>query len=77
MLYNGIVKFIMQAQYSINKKDIENANRFNIKAQNIISELMYSLDKKYEISGNLFSLYDYMNRRLVEANVDVEILEEV
>lgn len=79
MLYNGLVKFIMKAQYAITKKDMQAAHDNIIKSQNIIQEFMLTLDKKYEVSTNLLLLYDYMNRRLIEANVqkDTEILEEV
>ena len=51
------------------------------KAVGIISELSNTLD--YEIGGiiaeNLDALYDYMNRRLLEANVNnnIEYLDEV
>lgn len=79
MLYNGLVKFVMKAQYAISKKDLEGANDNIIKSQDIIIELMSTLDKKYEISASLLLLYDYMNRRLIEANVQKssEILSEV
>jgi flagellar protein FliS len=79
MLYNGLVKFIMKAQYAITKKDMQSAHDNIIKAQNIVQEFITTLDKNYEISGNLLLLYDYMFRRLVEANVQksTEILSEV
>jgi len=79
MLYNGLVKFIMRGIDSIEKKNIQEANNNIIRAQNIISEFMNTLDMKYELSSSLYSIYDYMLRRLVEANVskDREILEEV
>jgi len=79
MLYNGLVKFIMRGMDSIEKKNIQEANNNIIKAQNIVSEFMNTLDMKYEISSSLYSIYDYMLRRLVEANVskDRDILEEV
>jgi flagellar protein FliS len=40
---------------------------------------MSTLDMQYEISEELFLLYEYMNRRLLEANMkkDKLILEEV
>jgi len=40
---------------------------------------MTTLDMKYEVSHNLMALYDYLHRRLVEANTrkDVAALEEV
>ncbi|WP_010681154.1 flagellar export chaperone FliS [Acetivibrio cellulolyticus] len=79
MLYNGLVKFLMQSQMGINEKNIEKANNCIIKAQNIISEFRCTLDMKYEISKQLELIYDYMNRRLIEANIkkDVTIVEEI
>ena len=79
MLYNGLVKFIMRGIDSIEKKNIQEAHTNIIKAQNIVSEFMNTLDMNYEISGSLSSIYDYMLSRLIDANVakDKEILEEV
>lgn len=79
MLYNGLVKFLMQAQMAINEKNIEKTNNCIIKAQNIINEFRCTLNMKYEISKQLDALYEYMNRRLLDANIkkDVEIIEEV
>lgn len=79
MLYNGLVKFIMKAQYALSKNDIEGVHENIIKSQDIISELMSSLDKNYEISSSLLLIYDYMLRRLIEANIqkNSEILDEV
>lgn len=79
MLYNGLVKFIMRGIDSIEKKDIQEANSNIIKAQNIISEFMNTLDMKYELSASLNSIYDYMLRRLIDANItkDKDIMEEV
>ncbi|HHY24259.1 MAG TPA: flagellar export chaperone FliS [Clostridiaceae bacterium] len=79
MLYNGIVKFIMQAKVAIDENHIERANNSILRAQDIICELQSSLDMKYEISNNLMLLYDYMYRQLMESNIkkDKNILEEV
>jgi len=79
MLYNGLIKFIMRGIDSIEKKHIEDANTNIIKAQNIVSEFMRTLDMNYEISDGLYAIYDYMLRRLIDANIkkDKEILEEV
>lgn len=78
-LYNGIVKFIRQGMTAIDDKNIEGANNAIIRAQDIISYLMDTLNRDYEIANNLMSLYDYMKRRLVEANIkkNKAILEEV
>jgi len=52
-----------------------------ISAVAIVEGLRVSLDleKGGEIAGNLFALYDYMERRLTEANAsnDVAILDEM
>jgi len=79
MLYNGLVKFIMKAQYAISKNDIQKTHENIIKAQDIVLEFMSTLDRKYEVSESLMLLYDYMNRRLIEANLhkNNEILNEV
>lgn len=79
MLYNGLIKFIMRGIDSIEKKKVEEANTNIIKAQNIIYEFINTLDMQYDISKNLYSIYDYMLTRLVDANVakDKEILDEV
>lgn len=79
MLYNGLVKFLMQAQMAMNEKNIEKANNCMIKAQNIINEFRCTLDMKYDISKQLDAIYEYMNSRLLDANIkkDVEIIEEV
>ncbi|MDF2523099.1 MAG: flagellar protein FliS [Clostridiales bacterium] len=79
MLYNGLVKFIMQAQKAIEDRDIGKANNSNIRAQDIVLHFQSTLDMKFELSQGLAILYDYMYRRLVEANTkkDTVILNEV
>ncbi|WP_366160971.1 flagellar export chaperone FliS [Bacillus infantis] len=79
MLYNGCLKFINQAKKAIADKNIEAKNTNIQKAQNIIRELMVTLNMDLEVSENMMSLYDYMNRQLIEANLksDIAILDEV
>jgi len=79
MLYNGLIKFIMQAQKAIDEKDAKKAHESVIKAENIVQEFIASLNMKYEVAQSMMLLYDYMYRRLIEANTkkDKEILEEV
>lgn len=79
MLYNGLVKFLMQAQMAVNENEIEKAGNCIIKAQDIVSEFRCTLDMKYDISHQLEQLYDYIYRRLVDANIkkDMDIIEEV
>lgn len=78
MLYNGLVRFLKLAHQGIEEKNIEKANTNLIKSQSIINEFICSLDTQYEVSDGLYAIYDYMNRRLIEANVkkDNAIVEE-
>jgi flagellar protein FliS len=79
MLYNGCLKFIKQAKQAIEQQDHEGKNTNLVKAQKIIQELMLTLRTDFEVAEGMLQMYDYMHRRLVEANVknDPEMLEEV
>jgi flagellar secretion chaperone FliS len=79
LLFNGGVKFLNQAKLAIEKKDPAKAHTSIMKAQDILSELMVTLNMDVELSNSLYSLYDYMKQRLIEANItkDIEILKEI
>ena len=79
MLYDGAIKFANQAKANIMAKNIEEANTFIIKTQDIITELMFTLDMDYEISKNLYRIYDFINWRLFQANLkqDAMLIEIV
>jgi flagellar secretion chaperone FliS len=79
MLYNGCLKFIHQAKKGISEKNIQDKNNSILRAQDIIRELMVTLNPDIEVGKQMMSMYDYMLRRLVEANIknDLEILDEV
>lgn len=65
----------MQAQAAIQKK----AHTCIVKAKNILITFENTLDMKYSISNDLLNMYEYMIKRLTEANIkkNVEILEEI
>jgi len=79
MLYDGGIKFLNKAIMAAEKKDITNAHAAILRVQDIVREFQITLDHKYPISQELDALYDYMHRRLVEANMrkDLEILNEI
>lgn len=81
MLYDGAIKFLNIALENMNPKAYDIVNTNIIKAQDIITELMISINLKDggEISQNLFNLYMYFKKRLLEANIqkDPEIIQEV
>ncbi|OME97069.1 flagellar export chaperone FliS [Paenibacillus amylolyticus] len=78
MLYDGAIRFVKTAIDGLTQKDNEKTSLNLGKAQTIISELMSTLDRSYDISKSLHSLYEYMNYLLVEANIrkDVTKAEE-
>ena len=79
MLYNGLIKFLKLTAQSIEEKSTEKSN-YNIgRAQDILEEFMSTLNMDYDISNNLYSLYDFMYWRLVDANIkkDKTMVEEV
>ncbi|MDR0388423.1 MAG: flagellar export chaperone FliS [Treponema sp.] len=79
MLYDEAVKQLdcgldlLQAHVSGNKDPgkIETIGRAVVKTQEIITELMVSLDFEQggNIAKNLFSLYTWFNKELLEANI--------
>lgn len=79
MLYDGAIRFVKAGLDGITSNDYEKANVNLGKAQTIISELMSTLNRSYDISKNLYSLYEYMNYLLIQTNIKkkVESGEEV
>jgi len=75
MLYQGIIKFLRLAKKHIEDGNMVGANENLIKAQNIINELSANLDREKggEIAQNLYNLYQFMNRNLIQANIKKEI----
>ena len=78
MLYNGCLKFCIRLNKRSKIRIFKKKYKYS-KAQAIISELMVTLNRDLEVSKNMFALYEYMNHRLVEANIqnDLAIIEEV
>lgn len=78
MLYDGAVKFCNIALGALENNEIQKANDNMIKAQKIIVEFRATLDFKYPVAKDFDLVYDYIYRRLVEANVkkDAAILED-
>jgi len=77
MLYDEAIKQMDIAQDELSKDKL----KFDIvhnaisKTQDIITELMASLDfeKGGDISQNLYNLYMFFNRQLVQANIDKDV----
>lgn len=79
MLYEGAIKFCNIAIAAIEKKDIPQAHANIMKAQKIIEHFRLTLDMSYPVAEDFDRVYDYLEQRLIQANVkkETEILEEV
>ncbi|MGM1021278.1 MAG: flagellar export chaperone FliS [Bacillota bacterium] len=73
MLYDGAIRFVKAGLEGISSNDIAKANINLGKAQTIISELMSTLNYSYDISKNLYALYEYMNYLLIQTNIKKKI----
>lgn len=73
MLYNGCIKFLSRAELAMQRKDVPGANDALLRAQDIILEFMATLDMQYDISHQLMALYEYLRRRMIEANLRKEV----
>ncbi|MEA4878140.1 flagellar export chaperone FliS [Aminobacterium sp. MB27-C1] len=69
--YDIGIKKCRLAERSLLNKDLEQANENILKAQNVVRELMITLNMEAggDVASSLMALYDYIYRQLVEANV--------
>lgn len=81
MLVEGAVRFSKIGRQAMIDKDIKKSHENIVKTENIFYELMSSLDvsKAGNWGQSLMSLYDFIVRRLTDANIkkDVKIMDEV
>lgn len=72
LLYKNSVERLDKSKNLIKEKNWDEVNRQLTRVQDIITELNVSLNMEQggEISKNLRALYDYIYRRLVEANIN-------
>ena len=79
MLYDGAIKFCNLAILAVENIQIENANTYIQKVEAIVAEFRATLNFKYPVAKDFDVVYEYLQRRLLMANMkkDKEILEEV
>ena len=81
MCYEGAIDSLKLAKEKVKEKDYEKKAKAIINAQEIIDELLCSLDfeKGSTIASNLSSLYNYMLRRIIhgDVNKDMGAIDEV
>ena len=81
LLYDGAIKFCHQAKQAIEAKQYEESYNALSRAQKIVLELSTSLNHSIEpeVTEKMASLYNFIYRQLVEANMSREtgIIDEV
>ena len=79
MLYDALKKNIILGRKGIRKQDAHMAHNHLVKAQEIVTELVTSLDMSYQISEDLLSIYEFILKNLEYSNLhkDAETLEPV
>jgi flagellar secretion chaperone FliS len=77
MLLQGALDRIAKAKGHLERKEIQQKGNQISSAIAIIDALRASLDSENggKIAENLESLYDYMNRRLLKANIDNDVMK--
>lgn len=69
MLYEGCIKQIKLAKIHLESGSVEKTSEALKNAQDIITELMESLDMSFEISKELMRLYDFILFELMQMNI--------
>lgn len=72
MLYDGAIRFAEQARSAIEQHNFEQSYHLIVRVQKIIMEMSCTLkhDVAPELCGKLSALYNFVYRKLIEANVD-------
>lgn len=69
MLYEGCIKFLKLAKVNIEAKNLQDSHNNIEKANNIILELMSTLDMNYSISEQMLSQYVFIHQEINEVNM--------
>ena len=80
MLVDGAVKFSKMARQALVEKNISESHKNLVKAQNIFTELMISLDQNAgEWASQMYKVYEFIKTRLFEINIkkDVTMMDEL
>jgi flagellar secretion chaperone FliS len=75
MLWDGAIRFAEQGKEAIGRKDIEGSYKALVRSQRIMTELTTNLkhDVAPDLCGKLAALYNFIYRRLVDANLTKNI----
>jgi flagellar protein FliS len=69
-LYRGAITYLNGAERAMSARDVAESHRLQVRAQDIVAELMGTINLDAgEVANNLSRLYDYMQQRLIAANM--------
>ena len=79
ILYEMLLEYVEDAKAAIEKNDINEIHDAIRKARGCLRELMESIDFEYDIAGYFMSLYAYVNKELLLAEIrkDVKVFDNV
>ena len=79
ILYEMLLEYVDDAKAAIEKNDINEIHDSIRKARGCLRELMESIDFEYDIAGYFMSLYAYVNKELLLAEIrkDVKMFDNV
>lgn len=71
MLYDHALLLLREAENALTRKKYDAVNASLLKVQRIVEELDLGLDQEKggEVAANLHRLYQYLLRRLIDANI--------
>ena len=72
IMYEVAIKYIDDAVAALNNGDIEGYRQNLKKSKAFVNELASVLDMKYDVSLNLLSLYTFMNKAMVRADITLK-----
>ncbi|MEW6181609.1 MAG: flagellar export chaperone FliS [Bacillota bacterium] len=77
-LFEGAARFARQAAAHIDKRDFPAAHHSLIRAQDIVEYLASTVNTEIEVGKNLATLYEFILRCLVQANMskDTDLIKE-
>ncbi len=75
MLYDGAIRFAEEGKTAMAAGNLEKAHEFLVRAQNIVLEMSAGLNHEVnpDLCAKLSSLYNFIYRRFVEANLKHDI----
>jgi flagellar protein FliS len=73
LLYNGALRFLTESIMAMEQGDIPKTHNANMRVQDIVRELIITLDMNYELSKTWARLYEYTEYCLIQGNLNKDV----